>query len=152
MLIIVVFPCFGDQGGDNRTIHKIYITIITYRGMTNRNRKVESTLVADLKGLASQTGKDSNRLFFSTLGDLVECRVPRTRKHGEKAPAKEGFHLPASATEDVLSRSLIPDFVTWENTELQNGSRLQQKIRTRNRRRKAKHETFKRSQNIERMN
>ena len=100
--------------------------------MANRNRKVESILVADLKGLASQTGKDSNRLFFSTLGDLVECRVPRTRKHGEKAPAKEGFHLPASATEDVRSRSLIPDF-----EYLQNDSRLQQKIRTRNRRSKA---------------
>ena len=120
--------------------------------MANRNRKVESTLVADLKGVASQMGNDSNRIFFSTLGDLVEYRVPRTRKHGEKAPAKEGFHLPASATEDVLSRSLIPDFVTWENTELQNDSRLQQKIRARNRRKKAEHETFKRSQNIERMN
>ena len=120
--------------------------------MVNRNKKVKSVIVADLKGLASQTGKDSNRFFFSTLGDLVEYRVPRTRKHGEKAPAKEGFHLPASATEDVLSRSLIPDFVTWENTELQNGSRLQQKIRTRNRRSKAKHETWKRSQNIEREN
>ena len=105
-----------------------------------------------MKGLASQAGNDSARIFLSTIGDLAEAKVPRTRKHGEKAPAKEGFHLPASATEDVLSRSLIPDFVTWENTELQNGSRLQQKIRTRNRRRKAKHETFKRSQNIERMN
>ena len=120
--------------------------------MVNRNKKVKSAIVADLKGLASQMGNDSNRISFSSLGDLVEYRVPSTRKHGEKAPAKEGFHLPASATEDVLSRSLIPDFVTWENTELQNGSRLQQKIRTRNRRRKAKHETFKRSQNIERMN
>ena len=120
--------------------------------MITSNTKVKSAIVADLKGLASQTGKDSNRFFFSTLGDLVECRVPRTRKHGEKAPAKEGFHLPASATEDVLSRSLIPDFVTWENTDLQNDSRLQQKIRTFNRRRKAEHETFKRFQNIERMN
>ena len=115
--------------------------------MKENNTKVKLATRVDLKGLASQAGKDSNRLFFSTLGDLVECRVPRTRKHGEKAPAKEGFHLPASATEDVLSRSLIPDF-----EYLQNDSRLQQKIRTRNRRRKAKHETFKRSQNIERMN
>ena len=115
--------------------------------MDKNNKKVKSAIVADLEGLASQTGKDSNRFFFSTLGDLVECRVPRTRKHGEKAPAKEGFHLPASATEDVLSRSLIPDF-----EYLQNDSRLQQKIRTRNRRSKAKHETWKRSQNIEREN
>ena len=110
-------------------------------------RKVKSALEVYLKGLASQMGNDSNRISFSSLGDLVEYRVPSTRKHGEKAPAKEGFHLPASATEDVLSRSLIPDF-----EYLQNDSRLQQKIRTRNRRRKAKHETFKRSQNIERMN
>ena len=114
--------------------------------MTMNIKKFKSTIVG-LKGVASQMGNDSNRIFFSTLGDLVEYRVPRTRKHGEKAPAKEGFHLPASATEDVLSRSLIPDF-----EYLQNDSRLQQKIRTRNRRRKAKHETFKRSQNIERMN
>ena len=120
--------------------------------MVNRNRKIKSATMADLKGVASQMGNGSDRISFSTLGDLVEVRVPRTRKHGEKAPAKEGFHLPASATEDVLSRSLIPDFVTWENTELQNGSRRQQKIRARNRRRKAKHETFKRSQNIEREN
>ena len=119
--------------------------------MTKNIKKFKSTIVG-LKGVASQMGNDSNRIFFSTLGDLVEYRVPRTRKHGEKAPAKEGFHLPASATEDVLSRSLIPDFVTWENTELQNGSRLQQKICTFNRRRKAEHETFKRFQNIERMN
>ena len=120
--------------------------------MTKNIKKFKSTIVG-LKGVASQMGNDSNnRIFFSTLGDPVEFRVPRTRKHGEKASAKEGFHLPASATEDVLSRSLIPDFVTWENTELQNGSRLQQKIRARNRRKKAKHETFKRSQNIERMN
>ena len=68
-----------------------------------------------------------------------------TRKHGEKAPVKEGFHLPASETEDILSRSLLPDF-----EYLQNDSRLQQKIRTINRRKKAKHETWKRSQNIER--
>ena len=102
--------------------------------MDKNNKKVKSATMADLKGLASQMGNDSNRISFSTLGDLVECRVPRTRKHGEKAPANEGFHLAASATEDVLSRSLIPDFVTWENTELQNGGRLQQKIRTRNRR------------------
>ena len=103
--------------------------------MVNRNKKAKSAIVADLEGLASQTGNDSNRISFSTIGDLVECRVlPSTRKHGEKAPANEGFHLPASATEDVRSRSLIPDFVTWENTELQNGGRLQQKIRTRNRR------------------
>lgn len=120
--------------------------------MITSNSKVKSATRVDLKGLASQAGNDSARIFLSTIGDLAEAKVPRTRKHGEKAPAKEGFHLPASATEDVLSRSLIPDFVTWENTELQNGSRLQQKIRTRNRRRKAKHETFKRSQNIERMN
>ena len=107
-------------------------------------------LKADLEGLASQMGNvGSNRIFFSTLGDLVEYKVPRTRKHGEKAPANEGYHLPASATEDVLSRSLIPDSVTWENTNLQNDSRLQQKIRTRNRRKKAKHETNKHSQNIE---
>ena len=116
--------------------------------MDKNNKKVKSVIVADLKGLASQTGNDSNRISFSTIGDLVECRVlPSTRKHGEKAPAKEGFHLPASATEDVLSRSLIPDF-----EYLQNNSRLQQKIRTRNRRSKAKHETWKRSQNIEREN
>ena len=115
--------------------------------MTQSNKKVKSATMADLKGVASQMGNDSNRIFFSTLGDLVEYRVPRTRKHGEKAPAKEGFHLPASATEDVLSRSLIPDF-----EYLQNDSRLQQKIRTRNRRSKAKHETWKRSQNIEREN
>ena len=115
--------------------------------MVNRNKKVKSAIVADLKGLASQMGNDSNRISFSSLGDLVEYRVPSTRKHGEKAPAKEGFHLPASATEDVLSRSLIPDF-----EYLQNDSRLQQKIRTRNRRSKAKHETWKRSQNIEREN
>ena len=143
---------FGDQGGDNRTIQKVYITINRYRGMITTNTKVKSATRVDLKGLASQAGNGSDRISFSTIGDLAEARVPRTRKHGEKAPAKEGFHLPASATEDVLSRSLIPDFVTWENTELQNGSRLQQKIRTRNRRKKAKHETFKRSQNIERMN
>ena len=118
--------------------------------MTMNIKKFKSTIVG-LKGVASQMGNDSNnRIFFSTLGDLVEFRVPRTRKHGEKAPAKEGFHLPASATEDVLSRSLIPDFVTWEKTDLQNDSRLQKKIRTFNRRKKAKHETFKRSQNIER--
>jgi hypothetical protein len=115
--------------------------------MVNRNKKVKSAIVADLKGLASQMGNDSNRISFSSLGDLVEYRVPSTRKHGEKAPAKEGFHLPASATEDILSSSLLPDF-----EYLQNDSRLQQKIRTRNRRRKAKHETFKRSQNIEREN
>ena len=111
-------------------------------------RKVKSALEVDLKGLASQMRNvGSNRIFFSTLGDLVEYKVPRTRKHGEKASANEGYHLPASATEDVLSRSLIPDF-----EYLQNDSRLQQKIRTRNRRRKAKHETWKRSQNIEREN
>ena len=115
--------------------------------MDKNNTKVKLTLVADLKGLASQAGNGSDRISFSTIGDLAEARVPRTRKHGEKAPAKEGFHLPASATEDILSRSLLPDF-----EYLQNDSRLQKKIRTINRRKKAKHETFKRSQNIERIN
>ena len=100
--------------------------------MDKNNKKVKSAIVADLEGLASQTGNDSNRISFSTIGDLVEYRVPSTRKHGEKAPAKEGFHLPASATEDILSSSLLPDF-----EYLQNDSRLQQKIRTRNRRSKA---------------
>ena len=113
--------------------------------MTKNIKKFKSTIVG-LKGEESQMGNDpNNRIFFSTLGDPVEFRVPRTRKHGEKAPAKEGFHLPASATEDVLSRSLLPDF-----EYLKNDSRLQKKIRTFNRRKKAKHETFKRSQNIER--
>ena len=143
----------GDQGEITILFREFILPLCMDNSMTKSDKKVKSAIVADLEGLASQTGNDSNRISFSTIGDLVECRVlPSTRKHGEKAPAKEGFHLPASATEDVLSRSLIPDFVTWENTELQNGSRLQQKIRTRNRRSKAKHETFKRSQNIERMN
>ena len=116
--------------------------------MDKNNKKVKSAIVADLEGLASQTGNDSNRISFSTIGDLVEFRVlPSTRKHGEKTSRVEGFHLPRSVSEDVLSRSLIPDF-----EYLQNDSRLQQKIRTRNRRSKAKHETWKRSQNIEREN
>ena len=55
--------------------------------MKENNTKVKLATRVDLKGLASQAGKDSNRFFFSTLGDLVECRVPSTRKHGEKAPA-----------------------------------------------------------------
>ena len=126
--------------------------------MNEKKRKVKSVTRTDLKVLAGQIGNDSSRISFSSFGDLVEYRVlPRTRKHGEKASVDEGFHLAASATEDVLSRSLLPDFVSWENdpscdTDLQNDRRLQQKIRTRNRRRKAKHETWKRSQNAEREN
>ena len=148
MLIITgILMVIGDQGEITILFRGFILPLCMDNSMTKSNRKVKSAIVADLEGLASQTGNDSNRFFFSTLGDLVEYRVPRTRKHGEKAPAKEGFHLPASATEDVLSRSLIPDF-----EYLQNDSRLQQKIRTRNRRSKAKHETWKRSQNIEREN
>ena len=149
MLIITGIPMvLGDQEEITILFRGFILPLCMDNSMTKSNRKVKSAIVADLEGLASQTGNDSNRISFSTIGDLVECRVlPSTRKHGEKAPAKEGFHLPASATEDVLSRSLIPDF-----EYLQNDSRLQQKIRTINRRKKAKHETWKRSQNIEREN
>ncbi len=149
MLIITgILMVLGDQGEITILFREFILRLCMDNSMTKSDKKVKSAIVADLEGLASQTGNDSNRISFSTIGDLVECRVlPSTRKHGEKAPAKEGFHLPASATEDVLSRSLIPDF-----EYLQNDSRLQQKIRTRNRRSKAKHETWKRSQNIEREN